>query len=66
MTLDITLEPDAEQVVIVLDNLQILKANKGLLPKEIKLNKAFRSLEEEDDKLFKLLRKFSADLLLLD
>jgi hypothetical protein len=66
MTIDITLEPETEQVILILDNTEVLKANKGLLPKEVKLNKAFRKLEEEDDKLFKLLRKFAVDLLLLE
>ena len=65
MTLDITLDNEAEQVVMILDDQQVLKANKGLSPREVKLNKAFRALEEEDDKVFKLLRKFSVDLLSL-
>ena len=66
MTFDITLEPDAEEVVIVLDSASVLKANKGLQPKEVKLCKAFRALEEEDEKLYRVLRSFAINLLSLE
>jgi hypothetical protein len=66
MTLDITLEPDTEEIVIILDNHTVLKANKGVTVKDLKLCKNFRTLEEEDDKLFRLLRGLAANLFTLE
>jgi len=66
VNLDITLDSEAEQVVIILDDQQILKANKGLQSAELKYNEAFRTLQDDDEPLFKLLRRLSVDLLLLD
>ena len=66
MTLDITLEPDAEEIIIVLDNHRVLKANKGATAKDLKLCRNFRSLEEEDEKLFRTLRSLAVNLFTLD
>lgn len=55
MTLDITVDHDAEEVVIVLDNHLVLRANKGDEPKSLILCKNFKELEEDEEEIYSTL-----------
>ena len=69
MTLDITVDHDAEEVVIILDNHKALRANKGEKPGSLILCKNFKALEydeEDGGKLFSTLRLIVLKLFALE
>ncbi len=61
MTLDITFEPDAEEIVIVLNDEKVIKASKGY-DNETILCKNFKAIEEDNEELFEALKNI-VDLL---
>lgn len=65
MTLDITLSQEAEELVIVLDDHLVLKAQKGERPGRPELCENFKNLAGEDEATFKALRTIANALLAL-
>ena len=55
MTLDITFEPDAEEIVMIHDNIGVLKASKGIRG-EIIFDTNFTKLQEEDEETADVLK----------
>lgn len=64
MTLEITYEPDNEEVMIVLDDAKVLKATLGNRS-ELILNDTFQDIEDEDQDLYIALRKIVRELFTL-
>lgn len=64
MTFETSYEPDSEQVTITLDDSMVLQATLGLKG-ELKLNPAFKKLENQHYELYVILLRFIKDLLKL-
>jgi len=61
MTFEITYQPDDEEVTIIVDDVDILKASLGA-KKEIRLNDKFRELESEQYELYLILHRLVKEL----
>ena len=56
MSLDIQLDPDTEEIILVVDDHRVLKASRGDSPTDLILCNNFKELEGDDDHLYKVLR----------
>ena len=65
MTLDITLDSEAEEVILVVDDYWILKANRDASDNSLILNKHFHALKDEDEVLYRTLKDIASKLLLM-
>ena len=61
MQLDISVEPDNEEITIVLDNTDVLKASVGS-KNELVMNQALQDLEDENEELYLVVRKILREL----
>jgi uncharacterized protein YcbX len=66
VTFDIDYEPDAEEVVITINNHLVVRASKGTQAEEVVYDRNFRDLEDDDDALFDVLSCLVAKLFAME